>query len=83
MIRADAHRYDDGPFDLALLDPPYATTDEQWAHLLGHLDAVVVVVESDREVPLGDRWGLLRSKRYGTTVVLIARRTEQDRKGVT
>lgn len=83
VIRADAHRYDDGPFDLALLDPPYATTDEQWAHLLGHLDAVVVVVESDREVPLGDRWGLLRSKRYGTTVVLIARRTEQDRKGVT
>lgn len=77
VIRADAHRYDDGPFDLALLDPPYATTDDEWRHVLSHLDAAVVVVESDREVDLGDRWQLLRSKRYGSTVVLIARRTEQ------
>ena len=74
VVRMDAHRYDDGPFDLALLDPPYATTDEQWHALLGHLDAHVIVVESDREVDLGDRWELLRSKRYGTTVVQIARR---------
>jgi 16S rRNA (guanine966-N2)-methyltransferase len=80
VIRTDAHRYDDGPFDLALLDPPYDTSDDQWRHLLGHLDAAVVVIESDREVTLGDRWELLRSKRYGSTVVLIARRTEPDRK---
>ena len=78
VIRADAHRYDDGPFDLALLDPPYSTTDEQWAHLLGHLDATVVVVESDREIDLGPRWEMLRVKRYGTTVVQIARRTEHS-----
>jgi 16S rRNA (guanine966-N2)-methyltransferase len=74
VVRIDAHRYDDGPFDLALLDPPYDTTDEQWSALLGHLDAHVVVVESDREVDLGERWELLRSKRYGSTVVQIARR---------
>lgn len=74
VIRADAHRYDDGPFELALLDPPYATTDEQWAAILLHLDAAIVVVESDREIELGARWELLRSKRYGTTVVQIARR---------
>jgi 16S rRNA (guanine966-N2)-methyltransferase len=80
VIRTDAHRYDDGPFDLALLDPPYLTSDEQWHHPLGHLDSAVVVVESDREIDLGDRWELLRSKRYGSTVVLIARRTEPDRK---
>ena len=73
-IRIDAHKYDDGPFDLALLDPPYATTDDQWRALLGHLDAHVIVVESDREIDLGDRWELLRSKRYGSTVVQIARR---------
>lgn len=78
VIRTDAHRYDDGPFELALLDPPYATTDEEWRHLLSHLDAAVVVVESDREVDLGARWELLRVKRYGSTVVLIARRTEQS-----
>ena len=74
VIRTDAHRYDDGPFDLALLDPPYATTDEQWSALLQHLDAAVVVVESDRAVDLGERWELLRSKQYGSTVVQIARR---------
>jgi 16S rRNA (guanine966-N2)-methyltransferase len=78
VIRTDAHRYDDGPFELALLDPPYATSDDEWKHLLTHLDAAVVVVESDREVDLTGRWELLRSKRYGSTVVLIARRTEQS-----
>jgi 16S rRNA (guanine966-N2)-methyltransferase len=77
VIRADAHRFDDGPFELALLDPPYATTDEEWKHLLSHLDAAVVVVESDREIDLTARWQLLRTKRYGSTVVLTARRTEQ------
>jgi 16S rRNA (guanine966-N2)-methyltransferase len=77
VIRTDAHRYDDGPFELALLDPPYATTDDEWRALLTHLDATVVVVESDREIDLGARWEVLRSKRYGSTVVLIARRTEQ------
>jgi 16S rRNA (guanine966-N2)-methyltransferase len=74
VIRADAHRYDDGPFELALLDPPYATTDDEWAWLLDHLDAQVVVLESDREIDLGDAWEVLRSKRYGNTMVQIARR---------
>jgi 16S rRNA (guanine966-N2)-methyltransferase len=74
VIRADAHRYDDGPFELALLDPPYATTDDEWAWLLDHLDAQVVVVESDREIDLGAAWEVLRSKRYGNTIVQIARR---------
>jgi len=74
VIRADAHRYDDGPFDLALLDPPYATTDDEWAWLLDHLDAQVVVLESDREIDVGASWEVLRSKRYGNTMVLIARR---------
>ncbi len=74
VIRTDAHRYDDGPFELALLDPPYATTDEEWAWLLDHLDAQVVVLESDREIDLGDAWDVLRSKRYGNTMVQIARR---------
>ena len=77
-VRMDAHRYDDGPFDLALLDPPYATTDDQWKALLTHLDAHVAVIESDREIDLGARWELLRSKRYGSTVVQIARRTEHS-----
>jgi 16S rRNA (guanine966-N2)-methyltransferase len=74
VIRADAHRYDDGPFDLALLDPPYATTDDEWAWLLDHLQAGLVVLESDRAIDLGPSWEVLRSKQYGNTMVQIARR---------
>lgn len=76
VVRSDAERFLAGPvghFDLALLDPPYAFTDDRWARLLGSLDAGVAVLESDREVPLPAPWEVLRSKRYGGTVVLLAR----------
>jgi 16S rRNA (guanine966-N2)-methyltransferase len=63
-----------GRFDIALLDPPYAFTDEEWAALLGALDADVAVIESDREVPVPEAWQVLRSKKYGGTVVILARR---------
>jgi 16S rRNA (guanine966-N2)-methyltransferase len=74
VVRADAVRWLDGaaPFDLALLDPPYAF--DGWPDLLARLPAGVAVVESDREVDLGDGWRTTRSKRYGTTVVTIAHR---------
>ena len=58
-------------FDLALLDPPYAY--EGWAALLDALPASVVVIESDREVEPGPRWQVVRCKRYGTTLVAVAR----------
>jgi 16S rRNA (guanine966-N2)-methyltransferase len=58
--------------DLAFADPPYAFADDAWRDLLTRVDASVLVVESDREVDLGDAWGVLRSKRYGTTVVTLA-----------
>lgn len=80
VVRSDAARYlatHPGPVDLALLDPPYAFTDGQWASLLGALDAAIVVVEADREVPLPDPWRVLRSKRYGGTVVVIAGRADR------
>lgn len=80
VVRSDAARYlasHPTPVDLALLDPPYAFTDEQWAALLGSLDAAIVVVEADREVPLPGPWGVLRTKRYGGTVVVIAGRSDR------
>ena len=63
-----------GRADLALLDPPYAMDDDGWRSLLSNLDAATVVVESDRQIDLGEQWDILRSKRYGTTVVQIATR---------
>ncbi len=64
-----------GAYDLVLLDPPYATGDDAWAELLELVAAVapdaVVVVESDREVPVPGGWHALRSKRYGGTLVSV------------
>ena len=64
-----------GPWDLVLLDPPYRF--DEWEDLLGvivdHLSGrAVVVVESDREVSLAPHLRVIRSKRYGGTVVLFA-----------
>ena len=75
VVQADALRWLDeagGDYDVALLDPPYAF--DGWDDLLARLPAALVVVESDRPVAVGERWDVLREKRYGDTVVLIARR---------
>ena len=80
VVAGDADRFLDDAlaagrwFDLALLDPPYATPDEAWAVLLDRLPADVAVIESDREVPLPAAWGTTRTKWYGTTLVAIVRR---------
>ena len=57
-------------FDLAFVDPPYAFN--AWTELLAQLDAGVVVLESDREIDVGDGWKVLKTKRYGGTVVTMA-----------
>lgn len=64
-----------GPWDLVLLDPPYdyAGWDTLLAELVPRLsERAVVVVESDREVPVEPHLRVIRSKRYGGTVVLFA-----------
>jgi 16S rRNA (guanine966-N2)-methyltransferase len=77
VVRAEAGRWlgGAGRFDLAVLDPPYATDDATWAGLLEGLDAGVAVLESDRDLSLPERWGILRSRSYGGSVVLLARAT--------
>jgi 16S rRNA G966 N2-methylase RsmD len=66
-------------FDLVLLDPPYDTPDETWAEVLARIGALaptaVVAAESDREVPIPEPWHVLREKRYGSTLLTIARPT--------
>ncbi len=75
VLRADAldhvRRSDAGRVDLALVDPPYAF--DEWSSLLDELEAEVVVMESDREIDPGERGTLVRARRYGGTVVTIAR----------
>ena len=75
VVRAEASDYLAGAprFDLAILDPPYAMTDEEWAALLSKLDADVAVLESDRPIDPGPRWRITREGRYGDTVVTFTR----------
>lgn len=61
-------------FDVALLDPPYGFDDDEWRDLLAVMPAELVVVESDREVPIGPGWAVTRTRRYSGTVVLFGRR---------
>jgi 16S rRNA (guanine966-N2)-methyltransferase len=79
VIRADAARFaaaDAAGFDLALIDPPYAF--DGWKDLLAGLAARVAVIESDREIDPGNGWAVVRSRRYGSTVVTISRSRRDD-----
>ena len=58
-------------FDVAFLDPPYDF--DGWDPVLAALPATLAVTESDRTIALPDGWGLVRERRYGTTVVQILR----------
>jgi len=73
VIRADGRRWlTSAPhFDIAFLDPPYDFAD--WDTLLATLSATLAVVESDRSIEAPGRWGLVRERRYGATVVQILR----------
>ena len=64
------------PFDLILADPPYAY--DGWPALAAAAVARLtpsglLVAESDQEPDLGGVGSVLRSKRYGGTVVVFAR----------
>lgn len=59
-----------GPVDIAFCDPPYA--DDPWSHLLGSLDAELLVGHADHEILLADRWEELTRRRYGRAHVLLA-----------
>ncbi len=75
VVQGDVLRFvEDGgvTFDVAFVDPPYAFT--AWPELLDRLPATLVALESGSELDLGPRWETLRSRRYGGTVVTLARR---------
>jgi 16S rRNA (guanine966-N2)-methyltransferase len=57
--------------DLALCDPPYSF--DGWEALLDALPAGLVVCESNRPIDPGQAWRVVRTRRYGGTVVTFAR----------
>jgi 16S rRNA (guanine966-N2)-methyltransferase len=74
VVQADVLRYLAGapaPVDVAFADPPYAF--DGWPGLLAVLPARLVAIEARAHVELPAGWHPLRSKRYGDTVVTLAR----------
>ncbi len=65
--------------DLAFCDPPYAFSD--WDTLLALLEADVAVLESGSEVELPASWMAARSRRYGGTLVTVARMSDAPAAG--
>lgn len=75
VVRADLPGWLAGAphVDLALCDPPYAFTD--WDRLLGLLRADLAVLESGGPVAVPEGWVVARERRYGSTIVTVARPT--------
>ncbi|MCL4445446.1 MAG: RsmD family RNA methyltransferase [Actinobacteria bacterium] len=60
-------------FDVAFCDPPYDFDD--WGTLLRDLKAGVAVLESNRPVDGPSNWSVGKTRRYGGTIVTVARST--------
>lgn len=81
VVVADGPRWlaaNSGPWDLVLLDPPYAF--DGWPDLLAGplVDSGVgtVVMESNRELDPGPSWNVLSTRRHGSTVVTLLTPTD-------
>jgi 16S rRNA (guanine966-N2)-methyltransferase len=67
-------------YDLALCDPPYDFTG--WDALVAHIPADLAVLESGVELVPPPGWGVVKSRRYGSTIVTVARSEMAARKGM-
>jgi 16S rRNA (guanine966-N2)-methyltransferase len=82
VVRADAAAWvgtTAARYDLALCDPPYDFTS--WASLVAALPAHLAVLESADEPPSAAGWDVLRSRRYGGTIVTVVRLAAAAQKG--
>ncbi|MEY2474651.1 MAG: rRNA (guanine966-N2)-methyltransferase [Actinomycetota bacterium] len=74
VVRADAATFKpSGSVDIAFIDPPY--TWDGWPLLLSKLVAGVAVCEARHPIDAPEGWELVRSDRYGTTVITLLRST--------
>jgi 16S rRNA (guanine966-N2)-methyltransferase len=67
-------------YDLVLCDPPYDYAG--WDELVGRLPADLAVLESGVEIAAPVGWGIIKTRRYGGTIVTVARPELATKKGV-
>lgn len=82
VIRGDVDTWVDSTasrFDLVLCDPPYDYAG--WDTLVARIPADLAVLESGRAIDPPEGWEVLRSKRYGGTIVTVARPQRVTQKG--
>jgi 16S rRNA G966 N2-methylase RsmD len=83
MVRADVDGWvatTAARYDLVLCDPPYDY--DGWDTLVGRLPCDLAILESGAEVSPTPGWGVIRSKRYGGTIVTVARPELVTEKGL-
>lgn len=74
VVRADAASWaatTASRYDLILCDPPYDY--EGWEALVACLPGDLAVLESGAEITAPQGWGVIKTKRYGGTIVTVAR----------
>ncbi len=74
LIRADAETWvatTASRYDLALVDPPYQFAG--WDSLVRRIPAELAILESGAEITAPDGWVIVKSRRYGSTIVTVAR----------
>lgn len=77
VVRGDAATWrNPRGFDVAFIDPPY--TFQGWEDLLRRLDSTYAVCEARNAVAPPSGWELVRSDRYGTTVITLLRASRVD-----
>ncbi len=83
LVRADVEAWVSSTasrYDLVLCDPPYDY--DRWELLVSRLPADLAVLESGGQVSAPPGWGVIKSKRYGGTIVTVARPELVTEKGV-
>lgn len=74
LVRAEAASWASSTqsrFDLVLCDPPYDY--DGWASLVGTLPADLAILESPGEIPAPPGWVVIKTRRYGGTIVTVTR----------